>query len=283
MRKKQSAMDLLTKLETHVLSKGENYMRSYEIIKPVGLTGICDAVEFTCSKAEIFKRSGLKPHHYIIHLDAGQGRTTVLEYIADMYKAYDILDFESGLDDYIELDFDGTYNNFRNGVETVLDAAVYSDHYQGIVGISCSALASHRQETQWTEFNTFIKELSKSANLVFFVDYESSKYDELIINAIKNTISNVDELYEIPYTYDEYACIIESDIEKKGVVIKNLNEFHNTILEIVRFNSISVVKDAISIADEIIQCADFSMLVPTVSSDDIKLLSQGKSLSGGIK
>lgn len=256
-------------------------MRSYEIIKPVGLTGICDAVEFTCSKAEIFKRSALKPHHYIIHLDAGQGRTTVLEYISDMYKAYDILDFESGLDDYIELDLDGSYNNFRNGVETVFDAAVYSDYYQGIVGVSCSALASHRQETQWTEFNTFIKELSKSANLVFFVDYESSKYDELIINAIKNTISNVE--YEIPYTYDEYACIIESDIEKKGVVIKNSNEFHNTILEIVRFNSISVVKEAISIADEIIQYADFSTLVPTVSSDDIKLLSKGKSLSGGVK
>lgn len=252
-------------------------------MKPVGLTTICDSVESNCSKAEIFKRSSLKPHHCIIHLDAGQGRTTVLEYIADMYKAYDILNFESGLDDYIELDFDGTYNNFRNGVETVFDAAVYSDHYQGVVGVNCSALASHRQETQWTEFNTFINDLSKSANLVFFVDYESNKYDELIINTIKNNISNIDELFETPYTYDEYACIIESDIEKKGVIIKNLNAFHNIILDIVSFNNIASVKDAISIAEKIIQCADFSMLVPTVSSDDIKPLSQSKSISGGIR
>ncbi len=258
-------------------------MKNYDFVKPVGLNSVCTAVENNCSKAEVFKRSALKPHHYIIHLDAGQGRTTVLEYVADMYKAYDILDFESVLDDYIELDFDGTYNNFRNAVEIVLDAAVYSDSYQGVIGISASALAAHRQETQWTEFNTFIKEISKSANLIFFVDYESSKYDELIINVIKNNISNVDELYETPYTYDEYAGIIEADIEKKGVIIKNMNEFHNTILDIVRLNNISIVRDAISIAEEIIQCASFSMLIPTVSSDDIKLLSQGKSVSGGVK
>lgn len=258
-------------------------MKNYKIIKPVGLTAICDTVEANCLKAEVYKRSGLKPHHYIIHLDSGQGRSTVLEYIADMYKAYDILNFESGLDDYIELSFDGTYNNFRNGVEHVLDAAVYSNNYQGIVGISCSALAAHRQETQWTEFNTFIKELSKSANLVFFVDYESSKYDELIINEIKNNVPNIDELFETPYTYEEYAYIIEKDIEQKGIMIKDMNEFHNDVLDIVSHNDISFVNDAINISNEIIQYADFSNLVPTVTSDDIKLLMQYKNISGGKK
>jgi len=258
-------------------------MKNYDIIKPIGLKDVCTAVEINCSKAEMFIRSGLKPHHCIIHLNAGQERTTALEYITDMYKAYDILDFESGLDDYIELDFDGTYNNFRNGVETVEDAAVYSDSYKGIIGISCTPLALHRQETQWIEFNTFIKEISKSANLVFFVDYESSKYDEFIINVIKNNISNVDELFETPYTFEEYAGIIETNIEKKGVMIKNSNEFHNTILDIVRPDSISTVKDAINLADKIIQYADYSTLIPTISSDNIKSLSQSKSILGGIK
>lgn len=83
-------------------------MKNYDVIKPIGLGETCNAVSANCSKAAIFKRSGLKPHHYIIHLDAGQGRTTLLEYISDVYKFYEILDFESGLDDYLELCFDGT-------------------------------------------------------------------------------------------------------------------------------------------------------------------------------
>ncbi len=253
------------------------------IAKPVGLTTVCDAVEANCLNAEVFKRSGIKPHHYIIHLDAGQGRSTLLEYIADMYKNNEILNFGSGLDDYLEIKFDGSYNNFRSGIETIEDAAVYSDNYQGVIGISCSALASHRQETQWIEFNTYIKEISKSASLIFFVDYESSKYDEFTIDTIKNNISDVDELFEAPYTYDEYANIIMNAIENKGVSIKNSTEFYNVILDIVRLNNISTVKGAISIADEIIRYTDFSTFVPTVSSDNIKALSENKYISRGIR
>lgn len=258
-------------------------MKNYDVVKPIGLGETCNSVSANCSKAAIFKRSGLKPHHYIIHLDAGQGRSTLLEYIADMYKNNEILNFGSGLDDYLELCFDGTYNNFRNAVETVLDAAVYSDSYKGVIGINASALAAHRQETQWAEFNTFMKEISKSANLIFFVDYEPSKYDEFIINAVKSNISNVEELFETPYSFDEYVDIIVRNIEDKGINIENQSDFKCLLIDVVSSENIAIVKDAIRVADEIIQFADFSEFVPTVSAVNIKSLSNGKSILGGTK
>lgn len=258
-------------------------MVNYEITKPVGLNTICDIVETNCAKAEVFKRSAIKPHHLIIHLDLGQGRSTLLEYIVDKYKENGVLDFSSGIDDYLEIDFDGTYNNFRKGVETIHDAAVYSNSFKDVIGFNASALASHRQETQWTEFNSLIKEISKSANLIFFVNYESTKYDEFVINAIKNNVENVDELFASPYTYDEYAYIIERNIENNGVVIKNLDEFHIAICNFVKVKNIATVKDAISLADEFIQYADFSTHIPTITADNIKSLLHSKNILRGIK
>ena len=83
-------------------------MNHYDITKPVGLNTPCMEIEDTCSKAHMFKRCGLRPKHYIVPLDSGSGRTTLVEYMTDRYKKAGVMDFGSGLDDYIEVSFDGT-------------------------------------------------------------------------------------------------------------------------------------------------------------------------------
>lgn len=254
-------------------------MKYYNIVKPVGLDAICDIVAANCAK------SGIKPHHMIFHLNSGQGRSTILEYIADMYKINNILNFSTGLDNYLEINFDGTYDNFKRGVEIIHDAAVYSgDGYKALIGINGSALlASHRQETQWIKFNSFIKEISKSANLIFFVDCESTKYTDIVINSIKSNVANVDEVFASPYTDDEYAYIIERNIENNGVKIKDLDKFHSVVANIVKAKNIGTVPDAISLADDIIQYADFSAHVPNIIADNIESLSHSKIIQGGTK
>ena len=78
-------------------------MKRYDITKPIGLATPCKEIESTCSNAHMYKRCGLRPKHYIIPLDSGSGRTTLVEYMTDKYKEAGVLSFTSGLDDYIEI------------------------------------------------------------------------------------------------------------------------------------------------------------------------------------
>ena len=100
-------------------------MKHYDITKPIGLTTPCKEIESTCSKAHMYKRCGLRPKHYIIPLDSGSGRTTLVEYMTDMYKEAGVLNFPSGLDDYIEIAFDGTLQQLKQAFSAIESAAVY--------------------------------------------------------------------------------------------------------------------------------------------------------------
>ena len=82
-------------------------MKHYEITRPIGLRTPCAEIEKACREAHVYRRCGLKPGHFIVPLGAGNGRTTFIEYMADMYKEAGVLDFISGIDDYIEITLDG--------------------------------------------------------------------------------------------------------------------------------------------------------------------------------
>ena len=72
-------------------------MKHYDITKPIGLATPCKEIESTCNNAHMYKRCGLRPKHYIIPLDPGSGRTTLVEYMTDKYKEAGALSFTSGL------------------------------------------------------------------------------------------------------------------------------------------------------------------------------------------
>ena len=71
-------------------------MKHYDITKPIGLAIPCKEIESTCNNAHMYKRCGLRPKHYIIPLDPGSGRTTLVEYMTDKYKEAGVLSFTSG-------------------------------------------------------------------------------------------------------------------------------------------------------------------------------------------
>lgn len=241
-------------------------MNYNNIAKPIGLSAICSLIEKNCSNSSIYKRCGIKPHHYIINLDAGEGRTTLLEYTTDMYKLFSILDFKSGLDDYLEVVFDGSFNQFKEGKSKIESAAVFSDAYRGIIGIDATALIMHKNETQWTSFLSFIKKISKEANIIFFISSQPTKHNELFVNEILKIVGNIERVNLAPYSKKEYVEIALRFIENKGIKIECTNELGNILLEEMNTDNINTVRGAINIAEKFVFFADFSGFTPVINN-----------------
>lgn len=252
-------------------------MNYNDIVKPIGLYEICSLIINNCSKSDVYKKCRIKPHHYIVNLDTGEGRTTLLEYITNMYKSFSVLDFKSGLDDYLEIVFDGSFNQFKEMKLKIESAAVFSEAYHGIIGIDATSLITHKSETQWTDYLTFIKKISKEANIIFFISTQPTKHDELYVNEIIKNISNVERVNLAPYSKNEYVDIAIRYIENKGVRIECANELNNLLLKEIQKEEIDTLNAVISIAEKFIFYADFSGFTPTISEKDLsKLVYKGE-------
>lgn len=250
-------------------------MNHYDITKPVGLNTPCMEIEDTCSKAHMFKRCGLRPKHYIVPLDSGSGRTTLVEYMTDKYKEAGVMDFGSGLDDYIEVSFDGTLPQLKQAFANIDSAAVYTNEYCNIVGMDISNIAVHLAETQFTEFMKNCKRVCEYACVIFFVHSVPNRNEEKLIEKICEVIDNVKRLTVEPYTNDDMCALIKKAIAENGIEIKHESVFCAMLSETVSEFCISNVKDAISTADELVHYADFSGFTPAVDEKSLKSMITG--------
>lgn len=245
-------------------------MKHYDITKPIGLETPCKEIQNTCSKAHMYKRCGLRPKHYIIPLDSGSGRTTLIEYMTDMYKEAGVLDFGSGLDEYIEITLDGSLQQLKQAFADIDSAAVYTNEYRNIIGMDISNISSHLGETQFAEFLKNAKRVCEHACVIFFVHTSPSRNEEKLLEKLLDTVENIQRLEVDPYTNEDMCSLIEKAIVEHGIEIKRESVFHTELSEMVSEFCISNVKDAISTADELVRFADFSGFTPTVDENNLK-------------
>ena len=206
------------------------------------------------------------PPHYIVNINAGDGRTTLLEYMADMYKNSDVMDFYSGLDDFIEIKFDGTFSQFKKAEGEIDSAAVYYNSYRGIIGIDASALAVHKNETQWTEYLNLVKEIAKDAIIVLFILQQPTKNDLFVAEETMKVVDNMEMVNVEPYSIDELASIVEKNIISKGVEIICYDEIHSILLNIIESKNIKSAKEALKLTKIFIRSADFSNFTPVINN-----------------
>lgn len=246
------------------------------INKPVGMNEVAKFVEENCAKASIYKKTNLRPDHMIVHINPKHGRTTLIEYVSDMYKEHNILDYTTGLDPYVEVSFNGTYENFKKGINTINEAAVYSDIYTAPIGIDAFALVNHKNETQWMEFKDFISNLSSKAYFIFFVKNEESKQNDFFIKTINDCIGYKSvELFVPSYTNNDYIKIIKKRIADM-IDVEDTDDFDNALEKIVNENSIQNLDEALHFSDSLIMLADFTDSTPILSADClIKKIKKG--------
>lgn len=245
-------------------------MKHYEIMKPIGLATPCKEIESTCSRAHLYKRCGLRPKHYIIPLDAGSGRTTLVEYMTDMYKKAGVLSFTSGLDDYLEITFDGTLHQLKQAFAAIESAAVYTNEYCNVIGMDISGLSSHLGETQLTELMKNCKRVCEYACVIFFVHTTPNRNEEKLLEKLCETVDNIKRLAVEPYTKDDMCALVIKTIAEHGIEIRHETVFRSVLLDMVSEFGITSVKDAISAADAFVHSADFSDFTPTVDENSLK-------------
>ena len=252
-------------------------MKHYEITKPIGLRTPCEEIEKACEAAHVYRRCGLRPRHYIVPLNSGNGRTTLIEYMADMYKESGVLDFISGLDDYIEITLDGSLQQLKQAFAEIDAAAVYTNEYCNIIGLDISGIASHQGETQFTEFLRNVKRICDHACVVFFVSALPSRNEERLLEKLCETVENIKRLSVEPYTQEDICDLIVKFLEDHGTRVSGEELFLRRLQEAVASLDITCVKGASSVVEELIFYADFSGFVPVVSAGSLKLLMESRS------
>lgn len=254
-------------------------MSKYEIKKPIGLTSLCNEVESVCKNACVYK-CGIRPKHLIVPLSAGSGRTTFVEYITDMYKKHGILDFFGSLDDYIEVDIDGSSsNNIVKGFASIRAGAVFKNNYSNIAVVNIEDMAKYLNAPQFTDFLREAKELCCNAYTIFFVSSVPTPNEEKLIAKLEENIgkSKICRAFVEKYTSEDICCLIEKTINEHSVTIECFQAFHSVLKDVVKSYNITEVKDAITVGEELIHYANFSGFTPTVDDKSIVMLADSRN------
>ena len=95
-------------------------------IVPAGANELVVAISSLCEEKNAYKHCGIKPPHYVVSLDAGNGQTTVVRYIADVMLNNDIRSFR-GMDQYLEYRLDGSMDQLKQVFGDIGSCAVYTN------------------------------------------------------------------------------------------------------------------------------------------------------------
>ena len=180
------------------------------------------------------------------------------------------MSFSSGLDDYIEIVFDGTLQQLKQAFAAIDSAAVYTNEYCNIIGMDISGISSHLGETQLTEFMKNCKRVCEHACVVFFVHTTPNRNEEKLLEKLCETVDNIKRLEVEPYTRDDMCALIIKTIAQHGIEINHETVFHAVLSDMISEFGITNVKDAISTADTLVHFADFSGFVPAVDENSLK-------------
>ena len=243
-------------------------MDSRCMIKPVGLKAFYDEVQAVCNKAYVYRRCGVMPNHFIVPMDPGEGRTSLIEYLVDMYKKHQVLPFDSGLDDYLELTFDGTVVQLKQVFATIEAAAVYKNSFTGIIALDISALSTHLNEVQCTYFLNRIKNTCRYACTVFFVSSKQNAQEDRLISKIFENVNGIMRIGTTQYTVEELCSAFVKIVEDQGVSVllseKEVQQILGKLLSVEEGANMKKVKE---MALEVLHYADFSGFVPVLHTN----------------
>ena len=188
-----------------------------QIVVPIGLDSIRQEVETVCARARIDQKLEIHPNSLIVQLNTGNGRTMLLEYVADMYQAFGVMDFFGSPDPYLEISLDGSLAQMKQAFSTICEAAVYANQYTNVVGMDVSEMAAHINENHFPEFLQRIKMLCANAYVVFFVHEERGKREERLIERILDTVDTVKWMPVEGYSDEQLCEIVKRVWEEKGI------------------------------------------------------------------
>lgn len=229
---------------------------------PIGLTAITGRIEAVRSMAD----GGC---HYIIFLDAGNGRSTIVEYMSDVFHQRRIRHF-GGRDRFLEYQLDGSKAQLHQILTNIRSSACYTNDFEGIIAMDIAGLAKHVNEAQTGIFLEAVHDLGKHATLVFYVPTALSHNMRILIDKICATLDEVEVIRPEPYTAGQLTGIIKRMLDDAGITLTDTPELDACILELVHGFGAETIKDARLLTRKLMRCAQVSGFRPTLDADHIR-------------
>ena len=233
-------------------------------IRPIGLDEPVQQVHQVCAEAPIYQH-GTKLPLYMITLDAGSGRTTLLEYMADLFKAHKVLPFDSCLDDCVEITLDGTSAQLKRAAQTLAEAAVYTNDYDGVAGIDLSALP----QSLYPELFPLLKKLCCHACVVLFFSAQPGKGEERMMEKLKEDFPHIKRFDPAPYTHEQLAQMAQRQLEQRGMTVLAPSQVRTRLEEL----ELADVPEMLACVDALVRRADYSKPTPVVKAATVAMLS----------
>lgn len=242
---------------------------------PIGLGAAVEAVQKVVEHAHTYYHCGLKPPHFIIPLDAGNGQTTLTEYIAASYANADVRSF-GGLDLFLEYTLDGSFDQVKKVFADIRACAVYTNDYEGVIAMDIAKLADHINETQTELFLREITKLAASATFIFYIPSTMNRNTASLIAMLHNALDDVELLRVKPYSSEELALIVKDMIASVGVEMEAAPEMDQALVEAMAIEHVTNIKTARKFSHALIKRADFSGFLPRLGMSAFQAKSCAK-------
>ena len=232
-----------------------NYVSSSTVPRPmslIGLKAVRQAVDNIVSEAHLYRLGARHPHPFMIPLNKGEGRTTVSRYITDQFKAAHILRFEDCLEDLLEHEIDGTIQHLYQVFADIAVSADYANKRHGIDTFDLTGIASYEDDYLKNEFIKRVVPLCRTAGVVFYISEKPAPREEILIARLREAVPSIRRFAYEPYNNKELVAIAVKILLDKGIVIPDKKVIEKELLSAYEENDVISVKEAITIADEMV-------------------------------
>lgn len=243
------------------------------IMMPVGMECVKELLEEQERLAEINRFCDVRPPHFLLHMDEGNGQTTFVEYITDIFVDKKMRPFGS-TDTYLEYKLDGSMDQLRK-IRTDLykSRAVYKDKYNGVVAVHVGALANKHNEPQIPFLLDVVNNMKDSSTFVFIFPTILNRTLEQLIQKLEDGVEDMVKVCLPPYSKSQLAEIAVKKLEYLGVSVKS-NETLDIIKKMVIEQNISTAKAAAVLGRTLVQQAvfhDVQVVLELKQGDETKI------------
>ncbi len=246
-------------------------MKRKNITPPVGHELFIMKVQNDCENAEAHRMGVLSISDMAVCLSKGEGRTTLIKYLVDMYKEHGVLDFRSGLDECLEFTLDGSPQQIKKIRAQIESAAVYRNHYEGIIVFDPSELAKHLYEVQMRDFISLVEDVSSHAVLVFFFPNKPNRAEMQLMDKLRKSLDPWVIEYEAYEDEEDIARIVERYFTDRGIHIETPEKSHDLILDFIGYHCLSHASEAIDLAKMLLVDVDYTKNPPILRKKAIAM------------
>lgn len=237
-----------------------NYIR-----KPVGLETFVSRIEEICSNPNAYHRCNVKPSHFLLNLDAGNGHSTVAAYVSDAFRTYGIRHF-GGRELFLEYTLNGSKDQLIQVLDNIKDSADYTNEYEGVIAIDISGLAAHLNEDQVSIFLKELPAIGEHATLILYVPSSISRNMTLLIDKVCATLEDELEVVKVEaYSEENLVAIIRELVKESGVDMEDGVDIDSCIQAAIRQTGASTIKDAKRLTQVMVKNANFDHFIPELN------------------